>query len=99
MKSKREPLAIVRMYLTQTNPKKRNRSGAPDAPELENTMQTDLNFPVSLAEKYRPTKVCDFIGLEKPRKIIAKFSENPKSCAFLFVGPSGTGKLSLALAL
>ena len=61
--------------------------------------QTDLAFPASLAEKYRPTKVCDFIGLEKPRKIVEKFSANPKSCAFLFVGPSGTGKTSLALAM
>src|SRR5580704_14783505 len=67
--------------------------------EYNGCKQTDLSFPVNLAEKYRPTKVCDFIGLEKPRKIIAKFSENPKSCAFLFVGPSGTGKTSLALAM
>jgi replication factor C subunit 2/4 len=67
--------------------------------EYNDSPQTDLSFPTSLAEKYRPTKVSDFIGLEKPRKIVEKFSANPKSCAFLFVGPSGTGKTSLALAM
>lgn len=62
-------------------------------------MENQLDFGVSLSEKYRPAKISDFIGLEKPRKIIAKFSENPKSCSFLFVGPSGTGKTSMAQAL
>lgn len=52
-----------------------------------------------LSEKYCPSKVSGFIGLEKPRKVLAKFAENPKSCAFLFKGPSGTGKTTMALAL
>jgi hypothetical protein len=31
-------------------------------------MQTDLLFPQSLAEKYRPGRIADFIGLERPRR-------------------------------
>ena len=64
------------------------------------TAQAGLSFPASLSEKYRPHSLQDFVGLEKPRKVLAKFAENPfPNAAFLFVGPSGTGKTSMALAL
>ena len=56
-------------------------------------------FPQSLAEKYRPRKVADFIGLEKQRKILSKLTTNPFASSWLFVGASGTGKTSLALAI
>ncbi|MGC2622402.1 MAG: AAA family ATPase [Candidatus Acidiferrales bacterium] len=56
-------------------------------------------FPQSLAEKYRPRKVADFIGLEKQRRILSKLTANPFASAWLFVGASGTGKTSLALAI
>jgi DNA polymerase III gamma/tau subunit len=62
--------------------------------------QEGFSFPASLSERYRPTKFADFVGLEKPRKVLAKFASNPfPNAAFLFVGPSGTGKTSMALAL
>jgi DNA polymerase III gamma/tau subunit len=62
--------------------------------------QAGLNFPASLSEKYRPRALEDFVGLEKARKVLAKFAANPfPNAAFLFVGPSGTGKTSMALAL
>jgi replication-associated recombination protein RarA len=56
-------------------------------------------FPESLAEKYRPRAVAEFIGLEKPKKILAKFAAKPYPSAWLFVGPPGVGKTSMALAL
>ncbi|MHB8755645.1 MAG: AAA family ATPase [Candidatus Acidiferrales bacterium] len=56
-------------------------------------------FPQSLSEKYRPHKVADFIGLEKQRRILSKLTANPFASAWLFVGASGTGKTSLALAI
>lgn len=61
--------------------------------------QASLVFPQSLADKYRPLRITEFIGLEKPRKILSKLAANPYPSAWLFVGPSGTGKTSLALAL
>ena len=64
------------------------------------TAQTGLAFPASLSEKYRPHDLADFVGLDKPKKVLAKFAANPfPNAAFLFVGPSGTGKTSMALAL
>jgi len=60
--------------------------------------QAGFAFPASLTEKYRPHSFSDFVGLDKPKRIMAKFAENPKSDAFLFIGPSGVGKTSMALA-
>lgn len=55
--------------------------------------QAGLAFPASLSEKYRPHSLQDFVGLDKPKKVLQKFAENPfPNAAFLFVGPSGTGK-------
>jgi replication factor C subunit 2/4 len=39
------------------------------------------------------------VGLKKAKRIMAKFAENPYPSAWLFVGPSGTGKTSMALAI
>jgi replication factor C subunit 2/4 len=64
------------------------------------TSQAGLAFPASLSEKYRPHDLSEFVGLEKPKKVLAKFAQSPfPNAAFLFVGPSGTGKTSMALAL
>lgn len=62
-------------------------------------MSATLNFPAPLADKYRPREISGFLGLDKPKKIMAKFAANPRPAAFLFSGPSGTGKTTLALAL
>jgi replication factor C small subunit len=58
-----------------------------------------LAFPQSLTEKYRPRTIGEFAGLEKPKKILAKFAANPYPSAWLFVGPPGTGKTMAALVL
>jgi replication-associated recombination protein RarA len=63
------------------------------------TQPTGFEFPMPLAEKYRPRRISDFVGLEKAKKIIGKLAANPFPSAWLFVGPSGTGKTTLALAL
>ncbi|MFZ0461092.1 MAG: AAA family ATPase [Candidatus Acidiferrales bacterium] len=62
-------------------------------------MQPSLAFPQSLAEKYRPRRIAEFVGLDKQRKILAKLAVQPFASSWLFVGPSGTGKTSIALAL
>jgi replication-associated recombination protein RarA len=66
---------------------------------LFQTPQASLSFPVPLAEKYRPRTIADFIGLEKQRKVLSAFAKRPCSCAWLFLGPSGIGKSTMALAL
>ncbi len=58
-----------------------------------------LAFPQSLAEKYRPTRIAEFVGLERPKKVLAAFCKRPTPGAWLFLGPSGVGKSSMALAL
>jgi replication-associated recombination protein RarA len=62
-------------------------------------LQTTLAFPEPLTEKYRPRTFDGFVGLEKPRKVMAKLAANPFPSAWLFIGSSGTGKTTLALAL
>jgi hypothetical protein len=50
--------------------------------------QTSIEFPASLSEKYRPHDLADFVGLEKPKRVLAKFAASPfPNAAFLFVGP------------
>jgi DNA polymerase-3 subunit gamma/tau len=56
-------------------------------------------FPQPLAEKYRPRTIGEFAGLEKPKRILGKFAANPYPSAWLFVGPPGVGKTTMALAL
>lgn len=58
-----------------------------------------LEFPQSFSEKYRPRTIADFVGLEKPKRLCAKLAAQPFPSAYLWVGSSGTGKTTLALAL
>jgi len=62
-------------------------------------VQSPLNFPASLTERYRPHAINSFVGLAKPKKLCSKLATRPYASAWRFVGPSGTGKTTLALAL
>jgi putative ATPase len=61
--------------------------------------QSGFDFPQQLTEKYRPQSLAEFVGLDKPKRILAKLAAKPIPSAWLFVGPSGTGKTTMALAL
>ena len=61
--------------------------------------QTQLGFPQTLTEKYRPRTISEFVGLDKVKRVLTKFADAPMPCSFLFVGPSGCGKTTMALAL
>lgn len=52
-----------------------------------------------LTEKYRPHTPANFVGLDKAKRICAKLAANPFDSSWLFVGASGTGKTTLAMAL
>jgi len=60
--------------------------------------QAGFEFPASLTERYRPRSFSEFVGLDKAKRILAKFADAPYASAWLFVGTSGTGKISMALA-
>ncbi len=63
-----------------------------------NGMQSALDFPRPLVDKYQPQTVAEFL-CDKPRKIMSGFLHNPYPSAWFFLGPSGTGKTTMALAL
>lgn len=63
------------------------------------TVQAGFAFPASLTEKYRPRLIEDFVGLDKPKAIAHKLASNPFPSAWMFIGPSGTGKTTLAMAI
>lgn len=62
-------------------------------------MQSTFDFPQPLSEKYRPQRIQDFVGLDKAKRIVSKLAVNPYPSAWLFLGSSGTGKTTMALAL
>src|SRR6267154_590037 len=61
--------------------------------------QMPLGFPEPLTEKYRPRSFDGFVGLEKSRKCMSRLAATPFQSAWLFIGPSGTGKTTMALTL
>ena len=62
-------------------------------------MRASFDFPQQLAEKYRPRRVREFLGLERAKRILTEFAANPYPSVWLFVGPSGLGKTTMAQAL
>lgn len=60
---------------------------------------TDSTFAAQLTERYRPRTLEQFVGLEKPKKLARALIARPYSSAWRFVGPSGTGKSTLAMAI
>lgn len=52
-----------------------------------------------LTQKYQPKRIEDFVGLDKPKRILSKLANAPYDSTWLFVGPTSTGKTTMALAL
>ena len=51
-----------------------------------------------LVEAYKPLAIDGFVGLAKPKAILRRVADTPYESAWLFLGPSGTGKTTMALA-
>ena len=49
-----------------------------------------------LVEKYRPNQLDNYVGNENIKQVIAKYLEQNDIQNFLFYGPAGTGKTTLA---
>lgn len=61
--------------------------------------QSGFAFPKGLTEKYQPQSIDEFVGLEKPKRILTKFLAAPYPSAWFFLGPPGTGKTAMALVI
>ena len=54
------------------------------------TPQPTFQWPQPMTERYRPLKIADFIGLDKPRKVLSNYILRPYPAAWVFAGPPGT---------
>src|ERR1035438_8797978 len=68
-------------------------------PSLNSDFQAGFEFPQPLTEKYRPRRVADFCGLDKAKRLAAHLIAQPKPINLFFLGPSGTGKTTMARAI
>jgi len=53
---------------------------------------------IPFVEKYKPARLRDFAGMTQPRAILSAVARDPYPSAWLFLGPSGVGKTTMALA-
>lgn len=70
-----------------------------DAQSDTSAAQGGFSFPQPLTEKYRPLTLDGFVGLDKVKRAMKRLAANPYPSAWFFLGNSGTGKTTLALAL
>ena len=61
--------------------------------------QTAMDYGRPLTEEFKPTRIADFVGLDKQKRILSAFVAKPYPVPMLFEGDSGTGKTSMAYAL
>ena len=60
--------------------------------------QNGFDYPLPMVEKYCPSRIADFIGLEGPKRLFENLLKAPRPVAVLLVGPPGCGKTTLAMA-
>ena len=71
----------------------------PQAPvDLGQSIQDGLSFPQSLTERYQPTTIGDFIGLERPKSLLLSLIQKPRPLNMIFVGPPGSGKSAISMS-
>lgn len=55
--------------------------------------------PLSLSQKYRPSRIAELQAQPRAQSVLQSFLASPYSAAFIFHGPTGTGKTSAGYAL
>ncbi len=83
------PLSVPVLSLTPPAPYEPSRAA----------FERTFDFPVPLTDRYQPLTLEEFIGLEKPKAVMRSFLAAPFQSAWLYLGESGTGKTTMALAL
>ncbi len=68
-------------------------------PDDDKNLSGMLQFPEPLVERYAPKRVEDFAGLREIKAALLGFLAKPYPSAWLFVGPSGTGKSRMGMAM
>ena len=66
--------------------------------DLGQPQQDGISFPLSLAERYQPRQIRNFIGIERPKQFLTNLLAKPRPCALLVIGPPGAGKTAAGLA-
>lgn len=69
-----------------------------DNPGASYSPQEGFAFPPSLADKYKPKRLAEFLQV-MPRNVMLNLLRNPKPMALYLVGGSGLGKTEMSLAL
>jgi len=67
-------------------------------PEMTEPQQ-GFAFPRSLAEKYLPVHVADFVGLAEAKRFLLALAKRPRPIALVFHGDPGRGKTAMSFAL
>ena len=65
--------------------------------DLGQPKQNAIQFPVTLAERYQPRHIAEFIGLEHPKRLLTNLIAKPRPCPLLFIGPPGAGKTAMGV--
>jgi hypothetical protein len=53
---------------------------------------------MQLVDRYKPTTIDAFAGVDRAKKILSAFVQKPYTSAWLLIGPSGLGKTTMAFA-
>lgn len=64
-----------------------------------NDSQLGFIYPQTLTDKYHPATLADIVGQDEIVADFQEFVSSPFPSAYLFIGPSGVGKTSFAMAL
>jgi len=66
--------------------------------DMGQPIQNGIAFPATLAERYQPNRIDEFIGIERPKAFLKGLAAAPRACGLLFIGPPGSGKTALGMA-